>query len=233
MTLTRNAAGPLRPVPVCITDGGHLPDLGRDQREMPLRKPGDVDPNVQGSCRSQFSQDTAQHDAISGGNASLTVARPATDQDVGTIQDSLAGLVKNTRLTSPSRLLIDAPHSSGDRLEAFILAWAALEMAIRKCTIGCEAGDWLKGVAESDRVAAAALHQNYLDGGHQQYSLAQKARAFALCHGLGSGDELAAEITGIRKGYREPLYHEGMIAAQLPVEAVVALARRVLRTALA
>jgi hypothetical protein len=169
---------------------------------------------------------------IIGGNASLTVARPATDQDALKIQHRLTGLLQNARLASPSRLLINALRSSGDRLEAFILGWAALEMVIRKCTIRCETGDWLKGVTENHRDAAAALHQSHVDGGHQQYSLAQKARVFALCHGLGTGDELAGEITAIRRGYREPLYHEGMVAAQLPVEAVVALARKVLQAAL-
>jgi hypothetical protein len=169
---------------------------------------------------------------ITGGNANLTVARPATEQDAHAIQESLRGFLKDTRLTSPSKLLADALVSTGDRLDRFILAWAALEMTIRKYTVGYETGGWLNRLSEADRDLAVALHQDYVDGQHQYYSLAQKVRAFALCYGLGSGVDLAEEITRIRKGYREPLYHEGTVEAQLPAEAVVALTRRIMRAAL-
>lgn len=169
---------------------------------------------------------------ITGGNANLTVARPATEQDAHAIQESLTGLLKDTRLSSPSQLLADALRSTGDRLEGFILAWAALEMTIRKYTVRYETGEWINNLSEANRALGAALHQDYVHGEHQYYSLAQKVRAFALCFGLGPGEDLAEQITRIRKQYREPLYHEGAIEAQLPVEAVVALTRRVMRAAL-
>jgi hypothetical protein len=105
-------------------------------------------------------------------------------------------------------------------------------MTIRKYTVRYENGEWLNNLSEGNRELAAALHQDYVDGGHQYYSLAQKVRAFALCCGLGPGEDLAEEITRVRKQYREPLYHEGAIEAQLPVETVVALTRRVMRAAL-
>ena len=122
-------------------------------------------------------------------------------------------------------------RSTNDRLEAFIFAWAALEMVIRKYTVGCESGKWVKTVPPADREFASILHKQFVDGGHQYYSLATKTRVFALTHRFGTGEDLAAEVARIRRVYREPLYHEGAITQHLPVEEVVALAKRLIAAA--
>ncbi len=101
---------------------------------------------------------------ITGGNASLTTARPATDKDARAIEKAMPALMRDERLRSPSRLLVDALRSTTDRLEAFIFGWAALEMVIRKCTVGCERGEWLHTVPEVQREIASALHQGFIDG---------------------------------------------------------------------
>jgi hypothetical protein len=49
-------------VPIRVSDEGHLPHLGRNEREMLLRETGDVYPNVQRPCRPQLSQYAAGHD---------------------------------------------------------------------------------------------------------------------------------------------------------------------------
>jgi hypothetical protein len=165
------------------------------------------------------------------GNVSLITARPATENDARAIEKTMASLVSEARLATPSRLLIDALRSSSDRLEGFIFAWAGLEMVIRKFTAGCESGEWVSSVPEAYRTAADALHREFVDQKHQFYSLAQRARAFGLRQGLDSGDELAAEVTRLKKAYREPMYHEGAIAERLPVEAVTALLRQVIDAA--
>jgi hypothetical protein len=88
-------------------------------------------------------------------------------------------------------------------LEAFIFAWAALEMVIRKYTVGCESGEWVQSVPEAARETASALHKGFIDACHEHYSLATKSRVFALTHKMGSGEDLAVEVTRIRKAYRE------------------------------
>jgi hypothetical protein len=168
---------------------------------------------------------------ITGSNANLTAARSATDTDARAIEKAMASLIRDERLKSPSRLLVDALRSTADRLEAFIFGWAALEMVIRKFTVGCEDGEWVQTVPQAVRESASTLHERFIDGGHQHYSLAERTRIFALRHGLGPGEDLAAEITQLRKAYREPLYHEGAIADQFPVEAIVVLARKLLAAA--
>jgi hypothetical protein len=166
------------------------------------------------------------------GSASLTTARPATDKDARAIEMAMAALIGDERLATPAQLLVDALRSTADRLEAFLFAWAGLEMVVRKCTVGCERGEWVLTVPEAFRTIASALHEGFRDGGHPHYSLAQKSRMFALSHRMGSGEDLGAEITRIRRAYREPLYHEGSIADRLPVEALVLLLRKVIAAAL-
>lgn len=166
---------------------------------------------------------------ITAGNASLVTSRPATDKDAGKIERAITALIGNQRLVTPSRLLVDALRSTGDRLEAFIFAWAALEMTIRKYTSGCENGKWIDGVREQDHSTATELHHAYVKGGHQHYSLAARTQVFALTHQMGSGNEFANEISRLRKAYREPLYHEGAIVQQLPVEAVIGLASKFMK----
>ncbi len=169
---------------------------------------------------------------VTGGNVSLITSRPATESDARAIESVMTAVLRDGRLGSPTRLLVDALRSTADRLEGFILAWAALEMMIRKYTAGCETGEWVERVSENDRQAAVTLHQAHCDGGHQNYSLAARARVFALTHKMGSGEDLATEVTRIRKAFREPLYHEGAIAdRQFPVEAVIALLRKVIAAA--
>jgi hypothetical protein len=168
---------------------------------------------------------------MTGGNVNVITSRPATDSDARAIEKAMTAVLRDERLRSPSRLLVDALRSSSDRLEAFIFAWAALEMVVRKYTAGCETGEWVRSVPDKHRITAAAIHAAYVDGGYQYYSLAAKSRAFALTHRLGTGEDIAAEVTRIRTAFREPLYHEGAIAEQLPVEAVVALVRRVIEAA--
>ena len=165
---------------------------------------------------------------FTGNAATLITSRPATDSDTRAIEKHMKALLSDERLATPSRLLVDALRSTQDRLKAFIFGWAALEMVIRKFTGRCESGEWVKSLSDEDRQTGAAIHQDYADGGHQFYSLAARALAFALIFKMGAGDKLAAEVTRIRKAYREPLYHEGEIVDHLPVETVVALVRRVI-----
>lgn len=167
---------------------------------------------------------------MTAGSARLTIARPATEANVRAIEDGVAILLSDERLSSPSRLFVDALHSTEDQLQGFILAWAALEIMIQKHTAGCESGGWLEGVPEQHRDAAAALHGDYRAGKHQNYSLAQKAVVFAMTHGMGAGNDLASEITRIQNEHRHPLYHKGTIST-FPVEAVLALTRRVIDAA--
>jgi hypothetical protein len=54
---------------------------------------------------------------------------------------------------------------------------------------------------------------------------------FALSHALELDESLAAEVTRIKNLYREPLYHRGLISDQLPVEAVVSLAKKCIAAA--
>jgi hypothetical protein len=164
------------------------------------------------------------------GTARLTSARSTTDADVSAIENGVAVLLSDERLSSPSRLFVDALHSPDDRLQGFILAWAALEIMIQKHTGGCESGGWVEGVPEQYRDAAATIHGDYRASNHQNYSLAQKAAVFAMTHGMGAGNDLAREITRIQNEYRHPLYHQGRVSA-FPVEAVLGLARRVLDAA--
>jgi hypothetical protein len=102
-----------------------------------------------------------------GGAAILTTARPATDPDARAIERYLNALLSDERLTTPTRLLVDALHSTQDRLEACIFSWAALEMVIRKYTVRCETGDWVKSLADGDRHIGDAIHKDYVDGGHR------------------------------------------------------------------
>ena len=55
----------LKTVPVGVPDAGYLPYLGRDQREMSLRKSSDVDPDVQHPRRAEF-RDYAAWDDVEG-----------------------------------------------------------------------------------------------------------------------------------------------------------------------
>lgn len=169
---------------------------------------------------------------MTAGSARLTTARPATDKDARAIEMAMATLIGDERLATPSRLLVDALRSAADRLEAFLFAWAGLEMVIRKYTAGCERGEWIQAVPEAFRAIASAVHEGFREGGHPHYSLAQKARVFALTHQMGAGEDLATEINQIRKAYREPLYHEGAITDRLPVEALVSLLRKVIAAAM-
>lgn len=167
------------------------------------------------------------------GAARLSVARPATANDVQVFQQTVSKLLNDVRLASPTRLWVDALKSSGDRLVAFILAWAALEMLVRKYTGNCERGEWISAVPQDDRAAAAALHQAFKEADHRSYSLAERVRAFAWMHGFADGDALAAEVTRLRTAHREPLYHEGIILEEtLPTDAVTALTRRLLTAVL-
>jgi len=193
---------------------------------LTVRKSIDISKVVDGIALTLPDERPLYSLTASMGAVGLTVARVATDEDARDIKEMITAIIQNKNLNSPSRLLADALRSTTDRLESFILSWAALEMVIRKHTAGCESGEWLHRVAVADRDSAAALHQTYIDGCHQNYSLAQKAQMFAFTHEMGAGEDLAAEIVRIRKNFREPLYHEGTVANTLPVESVIALALR-------
>src|SRR5215469_655263 len=52
----------LETVPVSVPDAGYLPDLGGNQREMPLGEPGDVDADVQRTRRPELRYYAAGHD---------------------------------------------------------------------------------------------------------------------------------------------------------------------------
>lgn len=166
-------------------------------------------------------------------SARVTVARPATQADASKIEDAVGKFLADQRLATPSRLFVDTMRRTEDRLEAFIFAWAALEMVIKKFTVNCETGDWVNTATGDNRTAAKRLHQEFLDSKHKFYSLVMRSHAFCLIHNVAGVDELANEISGIRKNIREPLFHEGKLVEQtLPVEAVSALVRRLLTAAL-
>jgi hypothetical protein len=171
--------------------------------------------------------------SIRGGPAKVIAARPATVATAEAFQRAVRTLLHDEHLASPTRLWVDAVRSTNNRLEAFILAWAALEMLIRKFTVDCEDGEWLTRVPEGARASAAALHQAFVASEHQFYSLADRTKVFALLFGIADGVELAAELIRVKNAYREPLYHRGVIQeAALPVDTLIALARRLFSSVL-
>jgi hypothetical protein len=165
--------------------------------------------------------------SIRGGPAKVIAARPATVATAEAFQRAVRALIHDEHLASPTRLWVDALRSTDDRLEAFIVAWAALEMLIRRYTVDCENGEWISRVPEGVRAAATALHEGFVASEHQFYSLANRTRVFAFLLGITDGVELAAELIRVKNAYREPLYHQGVIQeAALPVDTLLALARR-------
>lgn len=165
--------------------------------------------------------------SIRGGPAKVTAARTATVATAEAFQSAVRALLHDEHLASPTRLWVDAIRSTNNPLEAFILAWAALEMLIRTFTVNCENGEWVSRVPEGVRAAATDLHQAFLAGKHRFYSLADRTKVFALLFGIADGAEIAAELTRVKNAYREPLYHRGVIQeAALPVDSLIALVRR-------
>jgi len=163
------------------------------------------------------------------GAAELNHARPAAPRDAGQIRQNILGLMNNSELTRCARLLIDSLRSKADRLEAFIFGWAALEMLIKKFTRQCEEGRWIEAVPEPKHEEARRLHEQHLEGGHQYYSLADKARVFAFLHGIDTVNELGATVTRLHKQFREPLYHEGRFAEpDLPIGELTQLVKQLL-----
>ena len=49
-------------MPIRGNDGGHLADLGRDERQPVFREAKNVDLNVQSIVRGEFSNDSARDD---------------------------------------------------------------------------------------------------------------------------------------------------------------------------
>jgi len=167
------------------------------------------------------------------GGAKVSMARAPTDRDASSIGTLTRQLSESGTLGNPSRLLVDALRSGEGRLEAFILAWAALEMLISKHSSGCESGSWVALVPEQLRPEANSLHAKFIAGGHRYYSLADKVRVFALTYSLGDSEPLAAEVIDFKKRFREPLYHQGTFSEpDLPVEAITRLTKRLLRAVL-
>src|SRR6185312_16040462 len=56
------ANAPLQSMPVGVPHAGHLPHLGRDQREMPFRQPSDVDPDIQHPGRPELRDYASRYD---------------------------------------------------------------------------------------------------------------------------------------------------------------------------
>jgi hypothetical protein len=167
--------------------------------------------------------------SVTANSPRLTVSRPVTKADATRIEEAIGKFIADERLTTPSRLLVDALRRAEDRLESFIFAWAALEMVIRKVTANCETGDWVKTISGTNQAAAEKLHQAFVDAKHQSYSLVARVRVFGLMYDMTGIDDLANEVSRIRKNIREPLFHEGKLDEQgLPVEAVTALVRKLL-----
>jgi hypothetical protein len=163
------------------------------------------------------------------GTPRLSFGRPASIEDARGFERLLPALHANVGLATPSRLLVDALRKRDDQLEAFILAWAALEMVIRKHTVDCESGKWVNSVPEELRASAAALHEAPRISGPPRYSLGDRMRAFALLYSGTDGDVIATEVNRLRTTFREPLYHEGRFQeSSLPVDKLIELVRRLI-----
>lgn len=168
---------------------------------------------------------------FTGHGTALASARPATLQEIAAIEQNVSLTLSEPRLTTALRLIVHALRSREDRIEAFLLAWAALEMVIKKFTTGCRLGCWIDSLPDAKRESARNLHANYVREGHKDYSLGQRVRAFSLLYGI-QDDELATEINQIQKEFREPLYHQGVISSVLPVERVVSITLQLVQAAL-
>jgi hypothetical protein len=160
------------------------------------------------------------------GQARMTLSRVATTDDVQAFQRTAGALLNDARLQGPSRLFVDALRRSGDRLEAFIMGWAAIDMLLGKYTRNCENGQWLDRVPADQRALAVEIHGAFADSGHQFYSFVDRARVYALLFG---GEDLSAELRRIKDNFREPLYHQGAVAEDaLPVDTVIELLKKLM-----
>jgi hypothetical protein len=68
------------------------------------------------------------------GPAELNVARPLVDDDIAAISEVANCLMQEPRFETPLRLLVDSTLQRVDKLEAFLLAWASLEVLVKKFT---------------------------------------------------------------------------------------------------
>jgi len=166
--------------------------------------------------------------AASGGAIRVMSARPARGDEVETFEKTVRPLLADNRLTTPSRLLVDALRSTDDRLEAFIFAWAALEVLIGKQMTKCESGAWIVSAPDRVRATAEELHRQVLARCRPYYSFLDRTKAFCLLNGL-DAEAITAEIAHLRTTFREPLYHSGQFEeSALPVDAVINLVRRLM-----
>lgn len=168
------------------------------------------------------------------GAPKVSTARTPSGRDSRRIAELAQRLLATDDLATPARLLVDALRNNDARLEGFILAWAALEMIVRKQTRNFESGEWLESAPRPKSEAATAVHRAFLASGHGSYSLSVRVRAFGLLHGFDDWEQVAEQVNTLRKQYREPLYHEGRFKeSDLPLEQVIGIARRLMVAVLA
>jgi hypothetical protein len=166
------------------------------------------------------------------GQLGLQTSRKLGDEDVESIAKLAMGLMANAMLATPARLLADAVARLNERLEAFILAWAALEILTKKATAGCQNGEWVSQVSTSFRDSASELRDRIQANVPAYYGLADRVRVYGMLYGLDNFEALALETNDIRKTYREPLFHEGALReAGLPVERVLGIVSCLLKGA--
>jgi hypothetical protein len=172
--------------------------------------------NGEGVCSVSFSM----------GSPDAYVSRPVSDADLSAIANRADHLIQEPRLQTPSRLLVDSSIRKNDRLESFLLAWAALEVLIKKYTVGIEKGVWFLTMSDDLRKAAETIHKAFLCSNRREYVLGERVRAFCMIYGVERMELVAQAVNRIRKDFREPLYHEGQLnEAALPVRAVIDIVR--------
>jgi hypothetical protein len=163
------------------------------------------------------------------GPAELNVARPLVDDDIAAISEVANCLMQEPRFETPLRLLVDSTLQRVDKLEAFLLAWASLEVLVKKFTTGIQSGDWRHAVTVAQRADADRIHERFLASNANEYGLVDRIRALCIIYGLDNMEEITNEVNWIRKNYREPLYHAGALnEADLPVRQVTGVVRTLL-----
>ena len=173
------------------------------------------------------------HSVTISGSAKLSSARPVADADLAAIGSIFRQLRATPSLSTPSRLLADALRSGDDDLQGFVLAWAGLEILIKKHTSGFEDGQWIAKLGADWQPAAQSLHDGFTSAGRKNYRLLEQLEALLFIRRAADRTELLKDVAEIKNQIREPLFHQGTIPkVGFPTERVVRLTRRLMEVIL-
>lgn len=167
------------------------------------------------------------------GSAKMSTARPATDADLKAMATIFRKVRAMPSLSTPSWLLADALRSGDDDLQGFVLAWAGLEILIKKHASGYEDGQWMAGVGADLLPAAQALHDGFVKAKRLNYRLLEQLEALLIIRKAADRTDLLRDVAEIKNQFREPLFHQGILPrAGFPTERVVRLTRRLMEVVL-